>query len=60
MTELSEPELELALLLLRAHDGDDRCGCLKAALLLTLEGDPRQALDVIRYCERTHVGWSLE
>ena len=58
---------ELALLL-RLHDGDDRCGCLGRALLLACTDGPTQAIltrweieipDLIRSCLEHHPSGSV-
>lgn len=52
---MTGPDTTLALLL-RFHDGDDRCGCLAAALLDLSLGlaDVDQVTDRIRECLDTH------
>ena len=42
-------------LLLRLHDGDDRCGCLRLALEQAVEGEPETIVTTtIEACLRTH------
>lgn len=42
-------------LLLRLHDGDDRCGCLRKALAGALDGSSVQLIEtLIEECLRVH------
>lgn len=41
-------------LLLRLHDGDDRCGCLRSAFLAAIDGCLEDAVAIIRDCLESH------
>lgn len=45
--------------LLRLHDGDDRCGCLRAALLLVDNGKREDAIEVVQECLESHPAGSI-
>lgn len=49
-----EPLRAYLLELCRFHDGDDRCGCLRDALLLGLDGDLEGAVEVVEDCLAEH------
>ena len=48
---MSAAELEL---LLRLHDGDDRCGCLRQALLAAIDGNTDTSITILRQCLEQH------
>lgn len=57
MNDISDAELELLSLIMREHDGDDRCGCITAALMESMNGCRQDALAIVRRCRATHIGW---
>jgi hypothetical protein len=47
-------------LLIRIHDGDDRCGCLRLALAQALDGWPPEVIAVtVEECLRAHPAGSI-
>lgn len=45
--------------LLRLHDGDDRCGCLRKVVRLIDAGERGQAVDALESCLQQHPAGSL-
>lgn len=45
--------------LLRIHDGDDRCGCLRLAILLIDSNQREEAIETIRECLEMHPSGSI-
>lgn len=45
--------------LLRLHDGDDRCGCLRAAVILIDAQRRDEAVEIVQACLETHPAGSI-